>query len=537
MLTRNLVDSTLHEILHKRQRRFTLMIYRLMILLLTFILSYPVISHTSVEGQPVQNPLITQMIQKINESSIYSTVYSLQSFRTRYYGSSGNTEASTWLYNELYNISGLTVEYQNGEYRNVIATLPGQDSASSGIYMVGAHYDSINTADTNYAPGATDNAGGVAIVLELARIMSQYTFKHTLKFALWNGEEAGAHEKGSTIYTDYAKTNNLNISLYINFDSSCYDPDNHFILDIMSNDQSQWVSDLMTQYNSLYHIGFILTYNVHLSCWSDHQSFWHQDYTAVMTHEETHGPAHTNNDTIDKVSTLYAKKNGQLGMSVLAKLSEPLAPRGFQQDTISPIADAGPDQNVSAGAEITFNGLESSDNLGIAEYRWMFVDTIPLTLNGSTPTYSFLSPGSYTVVLNVTDFAGNYAVDAVEIRVNLEKIKPIAYAGVDQIADVNSILTIDGSGTSDNTGIVSYEWNFGDGTNGTGKIVTHAFSAPGTYTIILTVKDASGNIDIDTSQADIRSSQFQLNTNLMIVLIIVVSGIIIGTLLFIKRIL
>ena len=89
----------------------------------------------------------------------------------------------------------------------------------------------------------------------------------------------------------------------------------------MYNNQSQWVKDMMTEYNSLYNIGFLLTYNVH-KCGSDHVSFWDNGYTAVMTHEETHGPGHSPYDTVDKVSTIYAKKNGQLGLSVLANLAK-----------------------------------------------------------------------------------------------------------------------------------------------------------------------------------------------------------------------
>jgi hypothetical protein len=268
-----------------------------------------------------QDPMIINMIQQISQSNIYNTVYTLQNFTSRYYPYAGNTEASTWLYNKLSNIPGLTVEYKNGIYRNIIATLPGQDTTSSSIYMVGAHYDSLNDADPSYSPGACDNGGGVAIVLELARIMSQYTFNHTLMFVFWNDEEGYLSGTGSLTYAHYAKDNNLNISLYENFDSSCYDPDDHFILDIMYNNQSQWVSEIMTQHNNLYNINFTLTYNVH-DCGSDHSSFWALGYTAVTTHSETHGYAHTQYDTVDKVSTDYAKKNGQLGMSLLAYLSE-----------------------------------------------------------------------------------------------------------------------------------------------------------------------------------------------------------------------
>lgn len=270
------------------------------------------------QSNSVLNPIISEIISKISESEIYNTVYDLQNFGTRVYGYPGNVAAGTYLYNRFSSIPGLNVEYQGGEFRNVIATLPGVDNDSDVIYMVGAHYDS-KSSDPNNAPGATDNAGGVGIVLEFARIMSTYRFNHTLVFACWNDEEAGY--VGSAHYVEYAHDSSLNIGLYVNFDSACYDPDDRFILDIMYNTKSMWVSDLMTEYNTLYGISFSLTYNVH-SCNSDHIPFWQEGYTAVMTHAETHGPAHTPSDTIDKVSTLYAKKNGQLGMSVLASLAE-----------------------------------------------------------------------------------------------------------------------------------------------------------------------------------------------------------------------
>jgi Peptidase family M28 len=265
---------------------------------------------------PPRDDLIAGMISRINETEIYNTVYRLQNFTSRVYGYAGNVEAADYIYDRLENISGLSVEYQ-GIYRNVIATLPGTDPTSAQIYVVGAHYDSTSS-DPSVAPGATDDGGGVAIVLELARIMSEYRFNHTVKFAFWNREESGL--AGSSDFVQNAMQLGLNISLYLNYDSSCYDPDDGLVLDIMFNDQSRWVSQLMTQFNTIYGIGFTLTYNAH-TCGSDHRPFWQSGYTAIMTHEETHGPAHTESDTVDKVSTLYAMKNAQLGMSVLAELA------------------------------------------------------------------------------------------------------------------------------------------------------------------------------------------------------------------------
>ncbi|MGE5379383.1 MAG: M28 family metallopeptidase [Candidatus Saccharibacteria bacterium] len=265
-----------------------------------------------------RDPIISEMMGQMDEREIGSTVNDLQNFTTRHYGYAGNQAAAVYLFNRLNNISGLSVEYQGGELRNVVATFPGQNTTSP-LVIVGAHYDSTNDKDQAHAPGATDDGGGVAIVLELARIMSQHTYNQTLKFALWNAEEQG-DPTGSTVYVRDLSANRTNVSSYINFDSACYDPENRFILDIMYNEQSQWVAEMMAQHNALYGIGFNLTTNTH-NCGSDHVPFWNHGYTAVMTHSETHGPAHKSTDTVDKISTAYAKKNGQLGLSVLATIA------------------------------------------------------------------------------------------------------------------------------------------------------------------------------------------------------------------------
>jgi len=72
---------------------------------------------------------------------------------------------------------------------------------------------------------------------------------------------------------------------------------------------------------------------------------------------------------------------------------------------------------------------------------------------------------------------------------------PAANAGQSQEATVGSVVTFDASGSSDNVGITSYAWDFGDGATATGRTVTHTYANPGTYTVKLTVKDAAGNMD------------------------------------------
>ena len=270
-------------------------------------------------GNLTRNPVIAGMIRAMNETNIYNTTDALQSIPTRLNGTAGNVEAADLLYSKLSGIPGLKVEYQGGSYRNIIGILPGINTSSEDMVMVGAHYDSISS-DPARAPGATDNACGVAIVLELARVMSQHQFNRTIAFALWNAEEQG--EQGSNEYAASAANSSLKIPLYFNYDSSCYDPEGHYVLDITYNSQSSWAKEMMTQDNSLYGVNFTLTYNVYPSGKSDHLPFWSHGYPAVMTTSETFKPEHTLSDTIDQVSFPFALKNGQLGIAVLAQIAE-----------------------------------------------------------------------------------------------------------------------------------------------------------------------------------------------------------------------
>ncbi len=268
-----------------------------------------------LQQQSEYDPVLGDMIAQVSESEISRTIADLQKFPTRAYPSQGNSEAATYLYNRLAAIPGLEVAYQSESYRNVVATLPGTDSTSDRVVVVGAHYDS-HSSDSATAPGATDNGAGVAIVLELARVMSTHQFGDTIQFAFWNAEESGL--AGSTAYVASASGRSLDIPLYLNIDSSSYDPDGRYVLDVMYNGASQPFAEVMTRDNSLYGIGFDLTSNVH-DCGSDYVPFRQAGYPAIMTHSQKHAPeAHTQDDTIDLVSMSYAKKNAQLGMLVLA---------------------------------------------------------------------------------------------------------------------------------------------------------------------------------------------------------------------------
>jgi hypothetical protein len=97
---------------------------------------------------------------------------------------------------------------------NVVATLPGEQPESRDrIYVVTGHYDSRVTDVMNStadAPGADDDASGVAAVLEMARVMSKYKWDATLVFMAVAGEEQGLF--GSTHWAKMAKQKNWNVA-------------------------------------------------------------------------------------------------------------------------------------------------------------------------------------------------------------------------------------------------------------------------------------------------------------------------------------
>jgi photosystem II stability/assembly factor-like uncharacterized protein len=162
-----------------------------------------------------------------------------------------------------------------------------------------------------------------------------------------------------------------------------------------------------------------------------------------------------------------------------------------------PIAEAGPDQTVDEDTIVTLDGSGSISNVSIVSYVWTFTDVTPKSLRGETVTYNFTNPGVYLITLNVTDDLGNSCTDTVVITVN-DVTPPVADAGTDQTVKVNTQVSFDAAGSSDNVGIVSYEWDFGDGATGTGKSATHIYAEAGTYTVVLTVTDAAGHRDTDT---------------------------------------
>jgi hypothetical protein len=90
--------------------------------------------------------------------------------------------------------------YNSTTYYNVVATKLGTTNPDE-VYLVGAHFDSVNN------PGADDNGSGTAAVMEIARVLAGYDFDATLRFVAFDREEQGL--KGSAAYVSAHASDNI----------------------------------------------------------------------------------------------------------------------------------------------------------------------------------------------------------------------------------------------------------------------------------------------------------------------------------------
>jgi hypothetical protein len=184
-------------------------------------------------GAAAAQSQIPKMVAEISEKRIESNIRKLASFGTRNSLSNpddpkrGVGAARRWIFDEMRKCGErLTVEFdehlvESGpriprptKIVNVVATLPGtQPESRDRIYVVSGHYDSMpsNPVDPEKdAPGATDDASGTAVAMELACVMSRHRFDATLVFMAVAGEEQGL--LGATGWANRARTQGLDIA-------------------------------------------------------------------------------------------------------------------------------------------------------------------------------------------------------------------------------------------------------------------------------------------------------------------------------------
>ncbi len=147
--------------------------------------------------------------------------------------------------------------------------------------------------------------------------------------------------------------------------------------------------------------------------------------------------------------------------------------------------------------EVTFDASNSSDSDGsIISYEWDFDDGS--TSSKETVTHTYDSAGNYTVELSITDNDGATDSTSQSIDVSPPPSDPptASFTASPTSGEAPLEVSFSASGSNDPDGnINTYNWDFGDGSTGSGENITHTYGSSGNYTVQLTVEDNDGVTD------------------------------------------
>ena len=234
----------------------------------------------------------------ISFDSLLATVEFLAGQETRRFTSQGATEAVSYITRRLTGL-GIPVEYHYVNARdrlgnsvvvtNILADLSGAGFDRNTI-LVCAHYDSRAENWQEPAPGADDNASGVAVLLETARVLSMTGRRPYATLAFFGGEEDSL--LGSNAFAENALDDHPALRGVVNVDMVGYDEYGPMDAVLFSNPQSiplaDEVIDCAGQSTRL-----VLETTIAATGNSDHVSFWRRGLPAVSIWEGyDHNPYH-----------------------------------------------------------------------------------------------------------------------------------------------------------------------------------------------------------------------------------------------------
>ena len=217
-----------------------------------------------IDNQSAVAPVLSSM----QAGNIATTIMDLSNFVNRYYTTTGGTDASNWLRAKWAgmasgrpDISVTQFAHSGYNQKSVIVTINGTDNASE-VVVLGAHLDSVNgsgTGETTRAPGADDDASGIASLTEALRAMiaANYKPRRTIKMMGYAAEEVGL--RGSAAIAQNFKANNVNVVGVMQLDMTNYKGsagDIYIYTDFTDSLQNDFIARLVTSYQPTLTIGY-----------------------------------------------------------------------------------------------------------------------------------------------------------------------------------------------------------------------------------------------------------------------------------------
>lgn len=262
-------------------------------------------------GKKVKD-LIPGIIGNADSERIKKDVEFFASLESRYVGTEGNALALDYSSRRLVELGYVVSRVcYTDDACNLVAEKNGSSLARE-VMLVVAHIDSVGE---EFA-GADDNASGVSVVLEMARLLKDTSLRRTVRFLITNGEELGL--LGSSYYVKTLQAQNeLNrLKFVINMDMVAYNSNG--IVELETNPEfdplAKWYALLVGRYTSL-------KPKITLGAWgSDHVPFLKKGIPSLLTIEnwDTKTPCyHQACDRPETLNYLYATEIGKLNAAAI----------------------------------------------------------------------------------------------------------------------------------------------------------------------------------------------------------------------------
>ncbi len=305
------------------------------------------------------DPDVQTLVQRLSPDSLRATVQRLSGFNTRFVGTDSSRAAGAWLRERLiqagyaearFDTFTVTLDRTILGRRYVLDRVPARNISviKRGVrypdrYLVlGSHYDPVNLTgsntvsapDTTFAPGANDNATGVAVVLEMARLLRAMDTDVSVVFILFDAAELGLW--GSRAYAERARARGEDVRGMFSIDAlgtRATDFPKAFSIDVTSRslDLGGEVAQAALNYTSLIPrntsgMGYLETISNRgregCDC-SDHQSFTDQGYPGVGVFQYFGADAsfHTARDTVGAVDFALVNEIGRAAFAAATRIA------------------------------------------------------------------------------------------------------------------------------------------------------------------------------------------------------------------------
>jgi hypothetical protein len=258
------------------------------------------------------------------EASVSAHIKTLEAFGSRYYAVEGNRAAQAYIETCLrdygYAVERSLAAYEGGSFASPWAVKAGKAGTAGSLYLLTAHFDSISQDEQGSileaAPGADDNATGVAVLLEVAKALSRLDLEQSVGFVFFNVEEVGLH--GSKQFAAEFKERGSRLDGVINVDTIGTWP-----LSLSLGGKVNYVTNEPSRpFLERIQGAFSLPMKPAETPWQDDQaSFWAEGYPAIELTEEGCTPAmHTPRDTSEKVDSVSVAMVAQALVALFQKL-------------------------------------------------------------------------------------------------------------------------------------------------------------------------------------------------------------------------